>query len=258
MSFVSLIRTTPLNAQTDFFFSDKAIGEGAVNANLTLEMAPGEAGTLYVYYSTNGPADSDIDTGAFLDVLTGTSGMLEFISAETHEFDITFVGTPLAVRWGDSFGTAAEVSAESIDELGAFTIFSGEGILEGHNGQAGLIDQGYDIFADAFLFATIEFRVVDDSELSGSSVEILAATGAGGIMNGFQNVDASFGLATINIETALLIGDVNSDGIVSDADIWPFVLAIANLNYVEAADINSDGSVNLRDIPAFVGLLMGK
>lgn len=63
-----------------------------------------------------------------------------------------------------------------------------------------------------------------------------------------------------------LIGDMNCDGIVSVADIGPFVLAVTNpAGYVatfpdcclESADINCDGFITVADIGPFVALLTG-
>ena len=66
---------------------------------------------------------------------------------------------------------------------------------------------------------------------------------------------------------ALLVGDVNCDGVVNLFDIDPFVLALADpdayaVMYPDCnvlnADINGDGSVNLFDIDPFVALVTGK
>ena len=66
--------------QTDFFWSTSPLNSGATNEDVTLELEPGESGTLYLYYTTNGPADSDLNTGAFLDVMTSESGVIELPS----------------------------------------------------------------------------------------------------------------------------------------------------------------------------------
>ena len=60
---------------------------------------------------------------------------------------------------------------------------------------------------------------------------------------------------------------MNCDGIVSFADINPFVLALSNpgayaVAYLDCAimngDVNGDGSVSFADINPFVALLSGK
>lgn len=73
--------------------------------------------------------------------------------------------------------------------------------------------------------------------------------------------DMDGGLAILR---ARVRGDVNCDGILSYADINPFVLAIARqagyqvqyptCNYLNA-DINTDGVVSYADINPFVALL---
>ena len=239
--------------QTDFFLSFQPLNAGAVNANPTSSFSPGETGTLYLYYTTNGPADSNIDTGAFVDLLTSEADVIQFTAAETLDFNITLLGNVLGPRWGDSFGATATVTDDLVDELSAFTIFSGLGIDEGNNGSAGLLDEGYDLVADAFLFATIDFVVVD--EPVSESVDITMREGAGGIVNNGAFVNATFGMATIEVSTGPLMGDVNLDGVVDMGDVSPFIQVIIDGPYQIEADINQDGSVDLRDVRPFVNLL---
>jgi plastocyanin len=71
----------------------------------------------------------------------------------------------------------------------------------------------------------------------------------------------------IIVEPAILVGDLNCDGVVSLGDINPFVLAMSNLpayqtNYpdcpFENRDINGDGVFDFGDINPFVRLLTGR
>ncbi len=243
------------SAQTDFFMSLNALNSGAVNSELSAEFNPGDSGSIYIYYTTNGPADSDISTGAFLDIVTSADGVVEFTAAETLDFSVTLFGSPVGVRWGDSFGDAFFVGGGLVDELGAFTIFSGAGMIEAHDGSTGVLDQGYDAGADAFLFAKIEFTVAIDAA-AGSSVDLLMTSGSGLIINnGIEIVPATFGGATISVAADEVLGDVNGDGVVSMADVGPFVQLIINDEFMSAADINQDGVVNLLDVRPFVKLL---
>jgi len=55
---------------------------------------------------------------------------------------------------------------------------------------------------------------------------------------------------------AVLLGDVNQDGVVSFLDISPFITALAATGgSVAEADVNGDGIVNFLDISPFIGLL---
>ena len=242
-------------AQSDFFWSFNGLNQGATNSNATGEFSPGSSGSIFLYYSTNGPANSDLSVGAFLDISTSESGIVRFTGAETFDFGISLFGFPLAMRWGDLVGETSSVSDDLIDELAALTLFNGLGILEAHNGSTGLLDAGYDAGADAFLFGRIDFTVLDEPGPDGTSVDILATAGSGGIVNQGSIVNAAFGNATIIVTIEAIVGDINGDGNIDSCDVRPFVQIIVSGGYQEEADINNDGSVNLRDIQPFIALL---
>ena len=67
----------------DFFWSTSNLNEGAVNGPLDLSLDPGESATLYLYYSTNGPSNSEIKIGYSVNVATSQSGVIEFTEADT-------------------------------------------------------------------------------------------------------------------------------------------------------------------------------
>lgn len=56
-------------------------------------------------------------------------------------------------------------------------------------------------------------------------------------------------------EPAILLGDVNMDGIVNLLDVAPFVAAITTGTFVAEADINQDGNVDLLDVAPMVDIL---
>jgi hypothetical protein len=240
-----------VNGQTDFFFSFQGLNQGASNTSVAGEFEPGDTGTLFIYYTTNGPANSDIRTGAFLDVATAQSGVIRFTSASTLNFNISLLGIPSGVRW-DVFGPPVSVGDNFINELGAFILFAGMGIREANNGSLGLLDAGYDAGADAFLFAQLNFEVLPDA--AGSSVDLMLTAGAGGIVNQGM-VNATFGSATIMVPEDIILGDLNGDGVVSMDDIQPFIQALIKGVYIAEADINQDGRVSLLDVRPFVKLL---
>lgn len=62
------------------------------------------------------------------------------------------------------------------------------------------------------------------------------------------------GLAAL---TAVILGDVNLDGVVNLLDVSPFVDLITSGGYQIEADINKDGAVDLLDVAPFVNLLTG-
>ena len=186
-----------VSAQGDFFFS---FTEGGANMDQKGEFEVGDSGSLYVYWSTNGPADSDLSVGAFIDVFTDVAGVIEFTAAETFDYQITVAGQPIGNRLlddmggGGSVGPAGSVGADFIDEMAAFTVTGGPGILESNNGDGVFLDSGYDASNDGFNWGRIDFNVVGEG-----STNVTGAAGDGMIVNGADVVDATFTTATINV-----------------------------------------------------------
>ena len=58
----------------------------------------------------------------------------------------------------------------------------------------------------------------------------------------------------LNSVDAILLGDVNMDGVVNFLDIQPFIDAIFT-GFQSEADVNQDGNVNFLDIQPFIDLL---
>ena len=188
-----------LNAQTDFFWSFSDLNSGAVNSDAEGIFQTGETGSIYLYYSTNGPADSDMDTGAFLDVFTSQNDVIEILQGETFDFAVTVNGSPFKNRWldlngdGGSVGLTGSLSSNGqfLNEWHAFRTFGSNGILESQNGSGVFLDQGYDSGADAFLFGRIDFMTIGEG-----SVNLITTSGDGQIVNDGQVIPATFGNAT--------------------------------------------------------------
>ena len=53
----------------------------------------------------------------------------------------------------------------------------------------------------------------------------------------------------------IILGDVNGDLVVNFLDIAPFIQALANADFVEAADVNQDSELNFLDIAPFIQIL---
>lgn len=197
---ISVVMVSSVSAQGDFFFS---FTEGGANEDQTSNFDVGDKGSLWVYWSTNGPADSDLNVGAFLDIMSSNSGVIEFTAAETFDYEITVNGTPTGNRIldeagsGGSVGPADSVDADFIDELSAFTVHShggGPGIIEANNGSGVFLDEGYDANNDGFQWGRIDFNVIGIGW-----THVTGAAGDGSIVNGNEVVPAEFTTATINI-----------------------------------------------------------
>ena len=69
--------------------------------------------------------------------------------------------------------------------------------------------------------------------------------------------DASFGDGTFSAPAPIL-GDVNSDGTVSFADIPAFIQVLIIGEFQAEADLNEDSAVNFADIPPFIEVLISQ
>ena len=58
-----------------------------------------------------------------------------------------------------------------------------------------------------------------------------------------------------SLESTVLLGDVNMDGVVSFLDITPFISFISSGDFKAEADIDGNGAVNFLDITPFIAIL---
>ncbi|MEM9411501.1 MAG: PEP-CTERM sorting domain-containing protein [Planctomycetota bacterium] len=208
--------STCLQAQSDFFFSFERAGD---NSDQSGVFNVGDSGSLWIYWSTNGPNDSDLDVGGFLDISTTNSGVIEFVQAQTFDYDILVNGNiDIGNRWtndtggGGSVGfTAASITSDFIDDLHAFTLMEA-GIIEFYNGSGPFLDAGYFPVNDAFEFGRIDFNVIGTGETS-----VTGQAGSGGIVNGASTVPAFFSTATI---TAQSIPEPTSALLIAVGLVW--------------------------------------
>ena len=159
---VSCVGASSVFAQGDFFFS---FDQGGPNIDQSRNFNVGDSGSLWVYWSTNGPADSDLEVGAFIDVFSTNSGVIEFTAAETFDYDLLVGGEPSGDTRlnGEGLGPANEVTPDFVDELVAFTV-TGNGILERNNGSGNILDAGYSASNDGFEWGRIDFTVIGEGE----------------------------------------------------------------------------------------------
>ena len=87
---------------------------------------------------------------------------------------------------------------------------------------------------------------------------------AGTTVEGFNAVsvwcvpfEAAFGEGTFSAPAPIL-GDVNSDGTVSFADIPAFIQALISGEFQVEADLNEDSAVTFADIPPFIEVLISQ
>ncbi len=197
---IAVLFCTSTFAQTDFFWSFNDLNSGAVNSPAKGVFRPGDTATLFLYYST---VNSDLDTGAGLDISLSNDATIDFMAARTFDFDIVVAGTDVGNRWlgnngGNGLvGDAQSVTANNIEGLNAAAfVGGGSGILMENGANGTLMDIGYDPDSDAFLFGSIDF-VVGGSP--GSTTQIVTDVGTIGIAHNGQPLNPTFGTATISV-----------------------------------------------------------
>ena len=203
---IAVMSVSSVSAQGDFFFSFE---QGGANADQAMDFNVGDTGSLWIYWTTNGPSDSDLDVGAFLDITSTTSGVLEFTAAETFDYDILVGDTPIGTRLAGEGVGSVPVAADFIDELAAFTV-TGDGILEANDGSGAFLDEGYTASNDGFEWGRIDFNVIGEGTTTVSGVG-----GDGLIVNGVDEIDAVFTTATINVGPGNSIPEPSTAGLLA-------------------------------------------
>ena len=185
----------------DFFWSVEEPGSGnVINEDLVVTLVPGESQTINLYFTTDGPSQTELRFGGGLEIETSDSGVMQFDGGEAFEFDIvTAGGTFVESRWGSDTGVGfvgtAAVLPDSLDMFDFFTIL-GAGIVNANTGPV-LFDTGYDADADAFWIGSIEFTA-----LSTGTVDLTTVVGDPISLtnDGFVALDPEFGIVTVNVE----------------------------------------------------------
>lgn len=90
-----------------------------------------------------------------------------------------------------------------------------------------------------------------DADGSGLSLNRVNPATDGNLAASWRAASPSPGVAP----PAVLLGDVNQDGIVDFNDIAPFISVLSNSEYLQEADLNEDGVVNFNDISFFIAEL---
>ena len=228
----------------DFFWSTSNLNEGAVNGPIDLNLSPGESATLYLYYSTNGPSNTDLKVGYSVNVATSQNGIIQFNDAETLNY-LSFIG---GSRWGFprdndgpdvTVGQAQSVSSDLIIGMTAINMLGGPGFSEALSS----IDPGYDSNAQAFLCGRVEIQAVAPGRM-----ELLAGPNDLGIANEYDLLQSAFARANISVSAPFLLGDVNLDRRVDFLDIFSFVNVLSTGSYQAEADLNQDTRVDFLDI----------
>ncbi|MEM7314733.1 MAG: PEP-CTERM sorting domain-containing protein [Planctomycetota bacterium] len=175
---------------SDIYLSFAGIGDGSASMATSKDFIIGQSGSAYVWVDDS----VSLDTGAFLDITSLTASVIGFTGAEVFDADIFFAGTSTVAdsRW-EVVGPGT-VTGDSIDELRAFRVIGGTGILPSQATSVGgaFVDALHDPSSSAFLFARMDFDVIGIGETTFSLTE-----GSGLIVNGGSLVNPTFGSATV-------------------------------------------------------------
>jgi len=109
------------------------------------------------------------------------------------------------------------------------------------------------VAGDPSLSGALDDYVANYSTLVGDSFAYFSHQNSSG---GTSTTFGNFEIAVITTGTVLL-GDVNTDGVVDFLDISPFIAILAVGGFQEEADIDQNGSVDFLDISPFIQILSG-
>lgn len=239
----------------DFFWSTSNLNEGAVNGPLDLNLSPGESVDLYLYYSTNGPSNTDIRIGYSVNVATSQNDIVRFTKAETFNHQNIF-----GRRWEyprdatldgeDGVGVVDAHSTESDLIIGLTTV----NMLQvlGLSEEFSAIDSGYDSNAQAFLCGRVQIEAI-----APGTIELAAGPNDVGIADQYDLLQSAFTRVNISVGGEVLLGDVSLDGMVDFQDISYFINVLATGGYQAEADCNEDTYVDFFDISFFINALAG-
>ena len=169
----------------DIFLSFSGFGEGNARTNTTLTNPNvGDTHSVYIWIDEN----FQVDTGIFLNIKLCEGEGINFTGADVFNADMVLSAAPDVVldeRWSSNGIATPDVSANCVNNLNAMVGVGGRGILTGNNGSGAFLDTLYDPSAEAFLYARIDFEVVDFVE----NAEFCCEIGCGLIVNQCQSLE---------------------------------------------------------------------
>ena len=179
----------------DIFVSFSDFGDGGAATNtMNMNLQVGDSGTAFIWVNES----FQIDTGAFLDITNTDTDVIALTGATIFNPDIVVDGTDIAVdtRWQSTgiSSSGSGITAGFIDELNAFSVNEGTGILPGQaiGGDLQFEDTGHDPSSSAFLFAAIDFEVLGEG-----SADIFLLGGEGLIVDQGNELNPIFGSANV-------------------------------------------------------------
>ena len=211
-----------------------------------------------------------------------TPGTTDFIGVATHEIGhaLGFVsGVDIVDAFSDAGpGAAADLNggAAGIGELNPFALFSTVDLFRRSEAAFAADPDALDFSTSSGVFFSIDADLSDGDDVlleTGSfngtgqqashflegppTLGILDPTAAAGELLLISDNDILV-FDVIGYDLALILGDVNQDGVVDFAEFPDFVGLLQTGEFLEEADTNRDTLVNFLDIVPFVNLLQSQ
>ncbi len=214
----------------------------------------------------------------------------------THNGEIHIGQSAVASFYGDVSGAGAFTGPGTAEFLAAYSpgnstvivsfagdVTLGPGatlIIELAGTTPGSGHDRLDIAGHLQLEGTLDVRLIDAFRpQSGDAFNILNFASHGGTFHSLGlptldtglgwNIDELYTQGMLSVSLALLLGDMNLDGVLDTGDVAPFVLALTNpaaymaqfgvdaVTMTGLGDINADGAFDTADVAPFVRLLVG-
>lgn len=237
-----LIASPGLAVAQDLFFSFEP---DSLVTNLSVVYE--SSGSVYIF------SDAEFGFDAIdLDFLTSNSNVIQFTGGEAFNPTFNTIG-----------GAAFDSSEVTVDASGVMgNLFAVSLTQNGINPPVStLFNPSFTPSVGpngAILLARIDFIINQE----GTEILDLALGDQGALQLPSVFLDPSLGSATLTSEFPITIpicigslGDVNLDGMVSTADIAPFISVLASGGYQVEADCDENGVVNFFDIAFFIEIL---
>ena len=181
-----ILLTASSFCNADVFLSFTGVNDGNANASTNAVFNIGDSGVAYIWFTD----DTQVDTGAFLDIVSSDPGVVRFTDSTVFNPDIVSGATTVDTRWQSVSG--GTVGDGLIDEMAGIRFLTGTGILPSQITGSAIEDSLHDATSNSFLFGAVNFEAV-----SLGDVVFSASVGDGLIVDEGVSVTPNFRSASI-------------------------------------------------------------
>lgn len=244
-----MLAASPAMAVDIFLSEILTTGSGVAVGNPAVDISSGGSGTLGIWVKTD---LAQIIEGIDLDLTSDTVGVIDLsvTGATVPNPNITTSN----LRWHSTAGTSnGTAAADSITGMIGVSVPvpAAPGVGAGMDQANGTDDALYDAAADAFLFATVDYSILN----SAGSTNLTLSTGTEGISDISGLISGiTFGTAALD-GTTILETDFDLDGDVDATDLllWQGGFPTAAGALKGDGDADNDGDVDATDLLLWQG-----